>query len=481
MSEKEDYIYPQEMKKHKLIQYLATCDAAEWDRLRRFVASPYFNERSELLTLLDRLRSYGPGFAAGYPRKIELYAAVYPDQPFEAKTLRYLESDLSRLVERFWALETFESTADEASLALMRQLSKRGLEKGYRRQLRQWEDRFAERRPIDVEELRIAYHLAEVEEHHFENLRQRQFDPHIERVAHRLDAYYYLQRLIYTCGMLDRAAVVQGTYHIGITPEWVQHLRQAAFFDNTQIRLYHTIYLALSTEADDEHFTALKEQLRQAEADLAPGQLRTPYLFAINYCARKIRQGRQAYLTEALDLYSSGIEREVLIDENGLSPWTFTNVVRLALRLERYRWIETFIATYGPGLPDNFRDNALAYSRAELYYHTQRYGSALEALLLVAHSDLNYYLNARVMLAKIYYETDETEPLLSLLAAFMIFLKRNQSISGNLKATYLNFCDSLFQLTKGSGRRFESLESTIQQTDLLAERDWLLAQYRAAK
>ena len=469
------------MRKHKLIQYLATFSDEEWDRLRKFVDSPYFNDRPELRHLLDQLRTYGAGFAAGSPGKIELFTSVYPQEPFEAKTLRYLESDLCRLIERFWAIEGFEADEDETTLVLMELLSQRGLNKGYRQQLRRWEQRFATQPPTSPRELRAAYRLAEVEEAHFENQRKREFDPHIERAAHALDAYYYLQRLIYTCGMLDRATVVQGTYRIGITPEWVRHLRQAAFFNNTQIRLYHTIYLALSTEADDEHFAALKQQLRQAEAELPPGELRTPYLFAINYCARKIRQGRQTYLTEALDLYTSGIEREVLIDENGLSPWTFTNVVRLALRLERYHWIETFIATYGPRLPDDFRDNALAYSRAELYYHTQRYGPALEALLLVAHSDLNYYLNARVMLAKIYYETDEVEPLLSLLAAFMIFLKRNQSISGNLKATYLNFCDSLFQLTKGSGRRFESLESTIQQTDLVAERDWLLAQYRAAK
>lgn len=468
------------MQKHKLIQYLGTFSEAEWERLRLFVASPYFNERPEILRLLDQLRTYGIGFAAGYPQKIELFAAVFPGEPFQAKTLRYLESDLCQLIERFWAIEGLEADEDEPSLILMRRLSDRGLHKGYRRQLRNWEQRFADRAPVSVTELRAAYRLAAVEETHFQNQRKRQFDTRIERAAHRLDAYYFLQRLIYTCGMLDREAVVQGSYNTLITPEWLQHLRQADFFDNPRIRLYHTIYLALSNESEDRHFTDLKHQLVRAGSDASVEQLRTPYLFAINYCARKIRQGQEAYLTEALDLYTSGIEQDVLIDENGLSPWTFTNVVRLALRLKRYQWIERFIERYAPQLPAEFQENALSYSRAELYYHTQRYGPAMEELLRVAHSDLNYYLNARVMLAKIYYETEEVEPLLSLLAAFMIFLKRNKSISANLKATYLNFCDSLFQLVKGSGRRFDTLEESIQTTDLLAERNWLLAQYRAA-
>jgi hypothetical protein len=429
--------------------------------------------------LLDQLRTYEPGFAAGYPKKAELFAAALPGEPFNDKTLRYLESDLCQLIERFWAIERFEADEHESSLVVMQLLSDRGLHKGYRQHLRRWEERFDERPPTSLEELRAAYRLAEVEEAFFQNQRKRQFDTRIERAAHRLDAYYYLQRLIYTCGMLDREAVVQGSYDTRITPEWLQYLRQADFFANSRIRLYHTIYLALSNENDDHYFSSLKQQL--AEADAPPGQLRTPYLFAINYCARKIRQGRHAYLTEALDLYTKGIELGVLLDQSGLSPWTFTNVVRLALRLKRYAWIETFIERYGQQLPPPFRENALAYSQAELYYHTRRYGLAQEALLSVAHSDLNYYLNARVMLAKIYYETDEIEPLLSLLAAFMIFLKRNKSISGNLKATYLHFCDALFQLLKRKGKRFTDLGQFIRTTDLLAERDWLLAHYQAVK
>jgi hypothetical protein len=296
------------MKKHKLIQYLSTCDAPEWDRLRQFVASPYHNQRPELVALLDQLRMHEPGFAAGYPSKTELFRAVYPDRSFDAKTLRYLESDLCRLVERFWAIERFEADEHESALLVMQLLSDRGLHKGYRQHLRHWEERFSERPPTSLEELRAAYRLAEVEEAFFQNQRKRQFDTRIEQAAHRLDAYYYLQRLIYTCGMLDREAVVQGSYDTRITPEWLQYLRQAAFFDNPRIRLYHTIYLALSNESEDHYFSSLKRQLANTD-DTPAGQLRTPYLFAINYCARKIRQGRHTYLTEALDLYTKEIGR----------------------------------------------------------------------------------------------------------------------------------------------------------------------------
>ena len=155
----------------------------------------------------------------------------------------------------------------------------------------------------------------------------------------------------------------------------------------------------------------------------------------------------------------------------------FTNIVKLSLRLKRYEWVEPFIREYAPQLPVAFRENALHYNLAELFYYTHRNDDAQQHLIKVAYSDLNYYLGARVMLAKIYYESGHTEPLLSLIAAFMIFLKRNKQISADLKQTYLNFCDILFQLTRPHPKKMVLLGETIRNTSLLTDRSWLMAQY----
>ena len=93
---------------------------------------------------------------------------------------------------------------------------------------------------------------------------------------------------------------------------------------------------------------------------------------------------------------------------------------------------------------------------------------------------MNYYLGARVILAKIYYETEAIEPLLSLLAAFTIFLKRNKLISADLKQTFLNFCDILFQAVRGKRRHWKKLGEKIRTTRLLTDRNWLLSIYEKA-
>ena len=148
-------------------------------------------------------------------------------------------------------------------------------------------------------------------------------------------------------------------------------------------------------------------------------------------------------------------------------------MVKLSLRMEQYTQIEQFIEQYAPLLPEAFRENALHYNLAELYYYTGRFDQAQEQLLRVALTDLNYYLGARVLLTKIYYETGAEEALLSLLASFIIFLKRNKQLSSHLKHTYLNFCQILFQILRRPPNRLEPIRNRIKNTELLTDRAWL--------
>ncbi|MCB0593285.1 MAG: hypothetical protein H6557_27835 [Lewinellaceae bacterium] len=430
--------------------------------------------------MLHFLLGMWPGFASIELDKAACFEAVFPGQPYDDKQFRYLSSNLYQLAEQFWVAERQGLETLRNETLLMDCLSQRNLEKEYRQTRRRMERHIKKKEAHNSEYFLQQLQWAEVEESHFERQRIRQYDESIQRVADNLDRYYHLRRLQFSCGMLDRQTIIKGDYELNISSHWLAHLQHQQFFGEPVIELYFTIFQALLDEEDTTHFGRLQGMLAHHAANIAKENLKDIYLFAINYCARKIRQGKENYIGQALQLYLDGIESEILIDNGHLSPWAFTNVVKLALRLRRYQWIEHFIQRYAPALPDAFRENALHYNLAELYYYTRRFDLAQEHLNQVAFSDMNYYLGARVMLAKIYYETEATEPLLSLLAAFTIFLKRNKLISTDLKQTFLNFCDILFQIIKGKRRHWKKLGAKIRNTRLLTDRNWLLSIYGKA-
>lgn len=462
------------MGNRKIIALLSSFQPAEMRDFRDFVDSPYFNRKEELGRLLEALNETVLAREEDAVSKEEIYARLFPDAPYDDKHFRYLTSDLAKLAERFLVLQHYETDDSRREIDLLQCYVERNLEKGYARQKRSAEQALAEAPIAQTERYHRRMLLSEIEENRFVRQLKRTYNPHVEKASRQLDQYYFAKKLHLSCAMLDRQAFIQGNYEPNLSEELLTHLRHNDFFGQKLIAFYYTILQALQDESNETHYRELRRLLFHPSPEIARSDLKGFFLYGINYCARKIRQGKASYVEEALDLYTEGIGQEILLENGYLSPWTFTNVVKLALRLRRYAWIEKFIQSFAEKLPEEFRQNALHYNLAELYYYTKRYDEALPHLNQVALSDLNYHLGTRVMLAKIYFEQDEEEALLSLIAAFSIFLKRNKKISQDLKKTYLHFCELLFEIIRSGPDRMEALRRKIEDTPLLTDRGWLL-------
>lgn len=466
------------MEKSKIITLLRTLSRPEMYAFNDFVASPFFNKKEELVRMLAILTDEGQVLPDGSLAKEEVYRRLFPGQPYDDKHLRYLASDLSKLAEKFLAYRKQEEDPVQSDLHLLSCYLERSLDKHYEQTRARIQQRLEAAPYSDSTFFYQQLSFAEIEERRFGEKFRRRFDPTIQYASNFLDCYYFIKKLKYSCDMLDRQSLLQGEYQLNLSENLIDHLVDNQFFQQELITLYYTVLVALLEEEQEEHFTQLKSLLTSHSEKIAPGELKEFYFYGINYCARKIRQGKEKYVPEALDLYVDGINRGILIEKNYLTPWTFTNVVKLALRLKRYDWIEEFIPKYAEMLPADFRQNALHYNLAELYYYTRDFDQALHHLNQVKLSDLNFHLGARVILAKVYFETGEEEALLSLIAAFSIFLKRNKEISNQLKKTYLNFCDILFQILKRNPRKLPALRERISRTELLTDRAWLAALVR---
>ena len=88
-----------------------------------------------------------------------------------------------------------------------------------------------------------------------------------------------------------------------------------------------------------------------------------------------------------------------------------------------------------------------------------------------------FNLDARRLLARIYYQLEEIYSLDSLIESSKIYLHRQKDI-GYQKEMYSNFFKFLEKLLKlnNSNEEKQKLHEEISETKLVAERDWLLMQ-----
>lgn len=465
------------MQNSKLIQLLRQLNTSQWTGLRRFLHNRE-QGHPDTVKLLDFLQPYGLGKKNWnqLPERTILAAKWYPQHSTPDQELNYRLSELQKVVEQYLADWLPNPEADwSKQLRLLQFFSEKDLPKHYRYQLKRLRNSFS---LSDPDFYFKEYELARQEGKHFLLQRQRKDDRGaLQKSADFLLMDYVRRQLAISCEMLDRQQSLSTTYQPHITESLIQQYQQLPQ-QHPLTEAYLELYRMLSTSHRKEEairFDQFFHRLRTGHRQIEPSFLRELYYFAINHCVRKIRANQTGYEERLLELYTEGVSTRLLFENDQLSPWTFKNMVKLGVRLQRLKWAEEFIENYVSFLPENFREDARQYNRAELFYQRGQFREATHHLLRVGFSDPYYHLDAKVMLCKIYFESEEWDALFSLMAAFRVYLNRLKGVSSQVRKAYQQFVSCLNALQKVVNReQRKKLQARIKGYDSLTERTWLL-------
>jgi hypothetical protein len=461
------------MRKSKLIELLQTFDAHEWHRFEDFIASPYYNKNETVSRMFHFLKDQYPAFDFS---KENLLAATYPDKRPEEAKLGAVMNLLLKLAEQFLAIESFQKEGEKQNMTALSIYSDRKLQKHYQFLYKKLCEKI-DAKPVNTTVLLEKFRLEEIGLLHFVQQRVRRFDPSIQRAYTSLNAFYYVQLLKYTCNFLSSSEVVSGDFSASpVSKAIISMLLASKASHPPLLEIYLSIFQTISTEApeNDNHFEKLMALIGSYQDEIERKEMREIFLFAINFCAKKVRKGVKKYTPLVLKIYEDGIRSGALFENGYLSHWTYTNVVKLGLYQKKFEWTANFIHQYKDDLPPDSYSDAFHFNLAELYFYQGNYNEVLSHLHQLQFSDTFYKLGSRIILIKSFYEMDEMESLLSLLASFSVFLKRNKEISPAHQKTCLNFCKLLHQILKRNQKNWAQLIEEIKTVQPLAERAWLL-------
>lgn len=461
------------MKKSKLIEMLESFSSQEMQRFVEFVSSPYYNKNEDLIRFVQILQKTHPDFPADKVKKEKVFQKLFPGQPFDKKELAYNMNYLLKLGEQFLAAEHYQLRPYLGDFHLLEEFSQRKLEKHYNFLYNKTATQLSDYQTNGQNQSSFfqRYQLAEIASNHFISQSVRKFDPNLQNSADALDEFYFFQKLKYTCEMLNRQAIISGNYEIKFIDEIEPYLSKNSGA-SPLIAIYLRIYQSYSNPDNEKSYEALLKLIKEHAPTIDKALLREIYLYALNYALRKTRTSPE-YRIKVLDLYVEGIENRALFEGEYLSHWTYSNVVKVALRHRSFEWIKEFIEEHKQFLSPQFREDAYHFNLAEIYYRHKNLDKVFDHLNQVHFSDLHYHFGSRVMLIKTYYEQDELEPLLSQLASFSIALRRNKKISSQLKASYINFCNILNQILRRNRKKREKIKESIDTLKPLVERTWL--------
>ena len=430
----------------------------------------------EVMHLLETVADAHPKFNAEFLEREKLFKLVFPKTKFDMQRLRYLATDLVRLAERFLTIREMERSDFVKRELLLSALADRHLDKLFESCIQSLKKSQVDKRETDFKVL-LENYLVEEREYMFMNTRKnRVVETNLPQVLSNLDLFYINTKLKYCCELVNRSNVVASDYSIDLLEEILAHLDKSDYSTVPSISIYKLILLTLIEPENQEHYFKLMGLLMGHESRFMIDELRDMYLFAQNYCIKKINSGHPEFLEELFEIYKLLLDNGGLPDSKYLSPQHFKNIVNVGLRLGKLEWVHDFINEFHVKISPAMRENAFTYNMALYHFHLKEYDKTLELLHQVELTDVFYAVDCRFMLLRTYYELDEVDPLLSLMDAFKVYLRRNKSISEYQKTiskNLLKFVNRLVKLPPKDPKKLNKLKQEIEQTMEIANREWL--------
>ncbi|MEY4902701.1 MAG: hypothetical protein RLZZ292_516 [Bacteroidota bacterium] len=460
----------------KLYTILQSFDKIELNRVEKYINSPYFNKNKALIQLFELLVKHLESKKEGELNREKVWKKIMGAEVYDDVRYRKLNSDLLKLVEGYLAQQVYDENPLHQATYLIEAVGKRKLDKLYNTTMK------AARRLSEQQFFRPAsYYLSQyqIERNYYELTEaemKREDKSNVEEIINNLDKFYLAEKLRYYCSLLSRQYVVSHEYQLLFIDEIIEHIKIYKYENVTPISIYYQIYLTQTNTTNEEYYYKLKELLNKYALTFPIDEANALYVYAINYCVRQINKGNQKYLAEYFELYKELLQKEIIFIDEKLTPLSFKNIILAALRLEKYEWAENFIEKYQSKLSEEFRENAVTYNLALVYFYQKKHDKVLALLNQVEYEDITYNLGAKNMLIATYYEIDEIEPLYSLLESFRVFLNRHKNIPEQRRNNYLNlikYTKKLTQLIPNDKKGLHKLKEDLEKEKGVASVDWL--------
>lgn len=471
------------MHKSKLLDVFYALPKNQQRALRKFLQSPYHNHRQDVIALYDHLMRCGDDQRDAL-RKESAFAAVYPNETYQAEQMDYVMSFLLKLIEEFLIFEHFRQDRLAGQLALVQEYRKMGIEKHFQQSLRHAKAAHAQLPFRDPDFLEKAAKI-ELEEYAFSAKQVRSAPRNLQQLSDTFDQYYLAQRLQYACLLLAHQSVYKTQYDRGTSEAAMEYVEaRPQLLETPAIALYYYYLKAIQNKQEIHYFKQFKLCLLNNTKLLPIQEIYNLYIFAINYCVQQFNTGNDQLLPEVFELYKSGLEHSILLENGKLSQFAFKNITDIALRLNETAWAEQFVAQYRSLLDEKHREGYASYALSKLYYQQKRYREAMLYLQQLDYDDLFLTLSGKVTLLKIYYELGEWDALDALLASFQVFIHRKKQLPQTRRDNYKNiirFIRKMVHLNPFDASEKQALIEEIRATTQLTERDWLLLQLGAGK
>jgi hypothetical protein len=246
--------------------------------------------------------------------------------------------------------------------------------------------------------------------------------------------------------------------------------------------LIEIYYLALTMLSEPQNISSLskiRELFEKNFNKFTDSEKRTILHWIVNYCLgnfepddlkikRIVFELNELRLREGLAFYP----------ENQLPMAIYIQMLKAALTLNETEWAENFITNYTKKLKPDVQDSMRCLAYGFLYFHTKDYRKVLKSLSKIEFKDIQDKFFAKSLIAKSYYELNETEPLLYFIDSTRHYIAGNPQVTELRRVYYFSFLKYIKKIVfireKKDFEKIQSVRNEIEKNNEISNKKWLL-------
>ncbi|MEM1321921.1 MAG: hypothetical protein AAGG75_16795 [Bacteroidota bacterium] len=446
---------------------------SEFNRLRLFVDSPFFNKNAKLRKLIQYIDQYVPQFDQQDFTYENAYRFVIGKEAYQKEVITKLLSKLFDLTEQFVFHDQLKKDSTAKKLALLKFYNQHNLInyfKSCHKQLNKTQQ------ASTIKDEHWAFHQLQIEHEyaHFlsANSDHGTGDINLQATNDALDHFFIQKKLKYFCFIKNRERLVNLPYQLTFEKAVNEHIKNV----EPNVLIWKNAFDLLCIPDAMENYQQLKANLLQYADQIGTSDKRVLY----TYLQNATKYAFDDYSEELFALYKIQLRQGLLYENDYLLPITFKNIVSLALHLKQYEWTEEFILTHHHNILPSHKDSTGIYllCKALFYFAKKNYSQALEELNQARIHNLYAKLEERRLRLKIYLELDYRSLFEDGVNSSRKFLSehRTQIASYYLKASrnFLNIIFQLFNAAQYDRPRFDKLRKQVAAMDILPEKEWII-------
>ena len=462
------------MKTSRLWKLLRSFNKKEVKELKKFVASPFFNQREDVVKLYDELMDC-IHLKKITPTKEDVFRYVYPKDAFDSAQIHLISSLLYKVIEQYMTYCELHENEINAKIQLAAAYRKRKLEDHFERTLEETQTLHQKTKFKNAEFYDLSYQIM-FEEFHFQSDNQRMEAYKLQEISDNMDTAFIAKKLRQSCDLLSHQTIMKKQYDFGLQDKIMEYLEAQESIKIPAVSAYYYCYKMLKGQKEED-FIRFKAIIVENASIFPDSEIKDLYLAAINFCIKRMNDENLEYVKNAFSLYQQMLEKGVLIENNVISRFAYRNIVSTGVVLKEFDWVEKFIKNYTQNLEINYKETMYSLSLGRLNYERGNLKEAMSLLQKADYTDLLLNLSAKTILMKIYYELDEYDLLSSHLTAMKTFIKRHKNVLGYHSTNYSNiahYTQKLNDVNKMDKNAVEKLVQDINAETVLTERKWIL-------